>query len=347
VELARRYWLEVIQPIVEAELAASQLAVALIGHGSDVLGFDTRQSTDHGWGPRLLVFVPASDTRERAVRLDQRIDETIPDTFLGYPTRFPARDGDPARYQVRVTNLPSFFADNLGFDPTRSVTNRDWLATPSQLLRAVTGGAVFADGPGRLTQARRRLAWYPDDVWIYLLGCQWRRLDQEEPFVGRGHQVGDQLGATLIAARLVWDLMRLCFLIERQYAPYAKWLGTAFGRLDCAPRLAPLLGAAVAAPTWGEREQALATAFEHVAGLFNALGLVEPLEPRMRPFYQRPFRVLGSGRFADACLAVTPLRNLGPAGGIDQFVDSTDILADVQPRNRLRDGFWQKNAADD
>ena len=33
--------------------------------------------------------------------------------------------------------------------------------------------------------------------------------------------------------------MRLAFLMERQYAPYAKWLGPAFARLACAPRLTP------------------------------------------------------------------------------------------------------------
>ena len=35
--------------------------------------------------------------------------------------------------------------------------------------------------------------------------------------------------------------MKLCFLMERQYTPYIKWLGTAFKQLDCAHRLTPIL----------------------------------------------------------------------------------------------------------
>ena len=62
---------------------------------------------------------------------------------------------------------------------------------------------AFEDGPGDLTQVRRNLRWYPPEVWIYLLGCQWRRLAQEEPFVGRCGQVDDDLGSAIVAARLI------------------------------------------------------------------------------------------------------------------------------------------------
>jgi hypothetical protein len=50
----------------------------------------------------------------------------------------------------------------------------------------------------------------------------------------------------VLVARLVHDLMRLCFLLERRYAPYPKWLGTAFARLEVAATIGPLLAAALA-----------------------------------------------------------------------------------------------------
>ena len=143
----------------------------------------------------------------------------------------------------------------------------DWLATPQQLLLAVTAGAVFHDEPGTLTLVRRMLAWYPDDVWRYLLACQWRRVAQEEPFVGRTAESRRWARFAGSDRPLVRDLMRLCFLIERRYAPYSKWLGSAFAQLSIAPALSPYLEEAMAATTYEPREQALAAAYELVAEL--------------------------------------------------------------------------------
>ena len=330
IELSRRYWRDVVRPIVDDVAAGAPRAAALVGNGSDVLGFDTERSTDHGWGPRVFVFFgDAFPLDDRVREFTAAIDARLPGSFAGCPTRFAARDGAPVRHQVRLTTVARWFGSATSFDPRGEITAMDWLGAPTQLLREATAGAVFEDQSGELTRAREALRWYPDDVWLYLLACQWRRIDQEEPFVGRTGEVGDELGSAVLAARLVRDLMRLCFLIEREYAPYAKWLGTAFARLSCGPALVPMLRAALAADDWHAREDALVPAYEHVAQMFNALGIVEPQEPVVRGFYNRPFRVLGSGRFAEACMARTPLAALGWTGGIDQFVDSTDVLSDA------------------
>jgi hypothetical protein len=46
-----------------------------------------------------------------------------------------------------------------------------------------------------------RLGWYPDQVWRWLLACQWHRLAQEEAFVARTAEVGDDLGSVVTAGR--------------------------------------------------------------------------------------------------------------------------------------------------
>jgi hypothetical protein len=337
IELARRYWHHVVAPAIHELLPGVPRAAARMGAGSDVLGFDTDRSTDHGWGPRVIVFFDDGFdlSRDRRSELHKAIDARIPDSFLGYPTRFVASEGGPERHQVMLTTVGEWFTLSLGFDPRREISDADWLGVPSQLLAEATAGAVFEDKVGELTSARERLAWYPDDVWLYLLACQWRRIDQEEPFVGRTGEVGDDLGSAVVTARLVRDLMRLCFLIERRYAPYTKWLGTAFTRLDCGSTLAPLLSDALVATDWHAREAALVPAYEHVARMFNALGVTEPQQPAVRLFWNRPFRVLGSGRFVEACMAKTPLARLGYQGGIDQFADSTDVLSNPAAARRL------------
>jgi hypothetical protein len=339
-ELARAYWFDIVAPILDPQLAGSDRAAALISGGSDVLGFDTEQSTDHGWGPRVFVFLRDDVDRDVVRSLARELNDALPDTFRGYPTRFAARDDEPIRHQVSLTTVTELADTVLGFDPRSPITPQDWLKTPTQRLRSLTKGAVFEDGPGDLTEIRENLAWYPHDIWIYVLGCQWRRLAQEEPFVGRCGQVGDDLGSAIVTARLIRDLMRLCFLIEREYAPYSKWLGTAFSQLDCAPELVPTLIAALRASGWPERERHLTVAFETVAANFNALGVTSPIEPNIRPFYNRPFLVLDSDRFADACMAITPFRNLGFVGSIDQFVDSTDVLSYPSRVTQLAQSIW-------
>src|SRR6266516_540251 len=96
---------------------------------------------------------------------------------------------------MRCWALGGWLAGRLGFDPRGGVTVRDWLAAPWQRLGEVTAGAVFHDGTGGLTRARVALSWYPDDVWRYVLSCQWSRIAEEEAFGGRCAEAGDELGS--------------------------------------------------------------------------------------------------------------------------------------------------------
>jgi hypothetical protein len=320
--LARELYDEVIAPL----LGSTEHSAALIGSGSEVVGFDTERSTDHGWGPRLQVFVEPGSVAQ----VQTAIDSGLPDEFRGWPTRY-GWDEVPVAHHVEVASLGGWFRRRLGFDPLDGVSVRQWLSTPQQSLLEVTAGAVFHDPGGELGKARETLVWYPDDVWMWLLACQWRRLDQEEPFVGRAAEAGDELGSRVIAARLARDVMRLAFLLERRYAPYSKWLGSAFGRLESSGALASSLLDVLAARSYATREDALVRVVETLGARHNVLGLTRPVEATVRLFHARPFRVLGSARFVDACLervGDASLRSLPLVGAIDQFVDSSDVLGE-------------------
>jgi hypothetical protein len=321
-ELARAFYEDVVRDLVgDVEHSA-----ALLGYGSDVLGFDTERSTDHGWGPRVEVFVSSEG---EAAELIPKIDAGLPDEFRGWPTRY-GWDDVSVDHHIHVGPPGRWLEEALGFDARNGLKTWDWLTTPQQLLLEVTGGAVFHDGLGELEPLRRGLEWYPHDVWLWLLACQWRRIDQEEPFVGRTAEVGDELGSRVLAARLARDVMRLCFLLERRYAPYSKWFGSAFARLDGAAEVGTPLEEAIAATDAGAREDALVEAMQRVAERHNALGVTDAVEPTVRLFHDRPFRVLGSGRFVDACMARISdpwLRSLPLVGSLDQLSDSTDVLS--------------------
>lgn len=326
--LAEMFYAEVVAPILEKALAGVPYSAALIGWGSEVQGFDTLRSTDHSWGPRMQVFLGAEDFRERAGALDALLDRELPVEFRGYPVRFAFPADAPARHWVHVLDLQDFFIEHLGADPAILLSTSTWLMVPTQVLRELTGGSVFHDGLRRLRPYRQQLSWFPDDVWRYVLASQWMRLSQEEPFVGRCGEVGDDLGSAVVTARQVRDLMRLCLLMDRVYPPYSKWLGTAFAALPCAEALTPHLSDALSARDWQEREKHLSRAYETAAELHNNLGLTDPLEVTVRYFHDRPFRVLDAYRFTDALVATIrdpAIRALPPVGAIDQYVDNTDL----------------------
>ncbi|MCG2766853.1 MAG: DUF4037 domain-containing protein [Anaerolineae bacterium] len=351
---------EAVKPILATHFPGLPYSAALLRYGSDVLGFDTPQSRDHDWGPRLMLFLTEGDYETHCDRMDQVLRQELPPEIHGYSTDFGhhedgtalmvAADGGPgsrASLPARTINhgvmfftVRAFFKDVLRFDPDEELRAIDWLTLPEQCLRSVTSGRVFHDGLSQLEPIRARLRYYPQDVWLYLLAAQWRRISQEEPFMGRCGQVGDELGSRLVAARLVRDLMKLCFLMERQYTPYIKWLGTAFKQLDCARRLTPILMQVLDATSWQEREKPLVSAYELVAEMHNELGITDPLPVKASRFHNRPFLVIHADNFADAIRAAITSEEVRALpthlGAIDQFVDSTDVLSNPEWFNRFK-----------
>jgi hypothetical protein len=329
-QLAREFYAAVVRPLLGEQFPQLPYAAALVGPGSEVVGFDTQRSVDHDWGPRLQVFLTSRDAAQ-AGAVTATLADRLPESFGGYPVAFPVtrEPGGTARHRVEVADLGTWLTGRLGFDPQREVTLLDWLATPAQRLAEYTAGEVFHDGPGELTRVRARLAWYPRDVWLYLLACQWQRIGQEEAFPGRCAEAGDDLGSVIVTARLARDLMRLALLMHRRYPPYSKWLGTAFARIPGAAGLSASLTAALSAGDWVSREQHLCRAYEKAASWHNELGFTPPLDIRVRRFYERPYQVIDAVRFTEAlraAIADPRVRRLPLTGAIDQFTDSTDAM---------------------
>lgn len=368
-KLSEAFYHEAVLPILNANFPGLRHSAALIGYGSDVMGFDTPISRDHMWGPRVVLFLSEEGFDATRAAVMETLRHNLPVTFRGYSTHFGSPD--PRDNGVRVAEtvergpvdplifihtIADFWQSELGADPSRQPTAAEWLSFPQQQLIAVTAGKVFHDDLG-LEQARARFAYYPHDLWLYLLAAQWSLIAEIQAFPGRAYSAGDELGSRIIATRIADLLIHLCFLMEKRYAPYAKWTGTAFARLDCAPRMAPLLAGILAGQDYPTREPFLARAYTLAAEMHNALGVTPPLDPRTRTYaawhqlrnapdlpydYQgtRPHQVIFADRFTDALreairdpevLALPTNR-----GSVDQFlVESSMALFDADLRRRI------------
>lgn len=344
--LGELFYEQAARPLLEKQFPALAYSAAMLGWSSEILGYDDEESRDHNWGPRFQLFLAPEDYDARGTEIKETLARLLPRTFRGYSTNFraipgdapnvvliePAAAGEPVNHKIDLETFEGWWRHNMGRPPAGELTAADWLTFSEQKLLAFTSGRVFRDDLG-LEELRRRFGYYPEDVWLYLLACEWKYVAEEEAFVGRAGFVGDELGSALVASRIVRRLMRLCFLYERRYAPYSKWFGTAFSRLACGPELVPLMRAALAAADWREREQRLAAAYEAVARLHNDAGITEPIEPKVSP-HGRPYLVLHAERFGLAVVRRLEARGFPPAkfwvGSVNQFAANDDALTDAR-----------------
>lgn len=371
-DLSEAFYREAVRPILDAHFPRLSHAAGLIGYGSEVIGLDTPVSRDHMWGPRAVIFLLPGDFDTLKPQIHETLRQYLPVRFRGYSTHFGKQDNEgvrllreiergPVEHLVQIQTVEGFWQREIGFPASQIPSPADWLTFAEHKLLSLTAGRVFHDDLG-LEEARARFAYYPRDVWLYLLAAQWMLIAQEEAFIGRTAQVGDELGSRVLTGRMVSKLMRLCFLMEKRYAPYSKWFGMGFNRLACAAQMKPLLEGALAAADYPQREEFLAPAYRLVAEMHNALGITPPVDATLRTYSgwhlffagkpvtpeadTRPFRVLYASRFAEAIQAEIRdpqvLALLPNLGSVNQFMlESSDALQSVTFTRRLADDLRQ------
>jgi hypothetical protein len=336
-ELARQFHADVVQPLLARSMPRLRYAAGRLGSGSDVLGLDDAMSRDHDWGCRLTLLVDTPD-RDAVPQLSGLLERTLPESYRGFPVRFPVTWDTSPTHKVEVATVTGFTASRLGVDPAGDMPAVDWLVLTGQSVLEVTAGPIFVDRTAELARVRARLRWYPPDVERYVLAAGWQRLSQQMPMVGRTAVRGDELGSRLLSAQLAGDLMWLAFALSRQWPPYAKWRGTAFQALAIAADLAHPLAASATAPDWRDRESSLAGACEVLLSAQRARGLPAPGSAVTR-FWDRPFRTVDDA-IAGGLLAgiADPYVRRLPAGigSIEQWAGNVDVLASPARRQALR-----------
>ncbi|MEX2225895.1 MAG: hypothetical protein WEB52_05525 [Dehalococcoidia bacterium] len=85
-ELARAFYTEAVRPILREQLPCLEYAAALIGTGSEVLGFDSQRSTDHHWGPRVMLFASDEHAHKYGDDAREQLATRLPPSFRGVST---------------------------------------------------------------------------------------------------------------------------------------------------------------------------------------------------------------------------------------------------------------------
>lgn len=341
-DLCERFFFDIIKPLLDEHYPSLQYAACRLGSGSDVLGFDTVQSRDHDWGPKLDIFIENEIYIDELNRFfNKHLREKI---ICGYSTQFQPfieengqitllnvpNNQENTCHGIRIMIMKQFFIEYLNWTiEDGQPTYQDWLTFPSQHLLTIARGRVFHDSKNiNIKQIQSQLSYYPDDIWFYLIGCCWLRIGQEEHLMGRAGQAGDELGSTLIANRLIRDIMRLIFLLEKQFYPYAKWFGTAFHKFTKnGSDFESIFRQIQLASTWQEREKYFNIAYQRLAMITKEKFI--DINAEVSQFHNRPFQVINGGSIAEIIFSQIQndkIQQLPRIGSTDIFTDSTDAM---------------------
>jgi hypothetical protein len=322
-------------------------SAGLLGYGSDVLGYDDHISTDHMWGPRFYLFLDDCNIHIKNELMDY-FRNNLPYMYKGFSVNF--SKPDPSDNGVRhaeviksgsvspliwIYTIDDFIKEYLGTIPS---TDLEWLSMSEHRLLSFTSGKLFVDMLN-FADIRSKLLFYPQDIKLYLIASQWSVIAEEQAFVKRCSDRGDELGSKIICSRSAERLIRLCFLYNNKYAPYSKWFGTGFKQLSNDIKIYDEIEASILANTIQEREACIVRAQVLVANLHNDSNITEPLEIRVQKYHDRDIKVIFADKIAEKIkekISSPELRKYPLIGSMSQIGNFVTLYDNPLYQNRIQ-----------
>jgi len=319
-DLSESYFNECVFPIMKRYYPNLKFSAGLMTACSQMLGYDDIVSTDHGWAPGSMVFLNDNEFHMRDELADV-FEKNLPPEYKGYKTD-----------SIWLCTMDGVRKMYIGEMPKDDI---DWLTISEHRLLGLTAGRIFIDMLN-IQETRDKLSFYPQNVKLYLIASQWSIIGEEEAFVRRCAQVGDELGSRIVCARIAERLMRLCFLYKNKYAPYSKWFGTAFKQLSL-DNIHDEITAAISANTIAEREDHILNAQILVVELHNSCNITEPLEIKVWD-YGRGAKIISAGNFAAIArekITNPELKNCPLIGSVSQIGNMEYLYDNLELRDKI------------
>ena len=193
----------------------NDVSVALIGNGSEVLGFDDELSQDHNFWPRLTVL-ESPDSRTVVGSNDiPRIMSQLPESFAGYPV---PRSG---LYPSIQFHPQSEFISEHARVARYPFTTHDWLTVNEQLLLELTSATVFHDPKRSLCDALKAIEFWPESL-VPLLSLRALQRLSEVSGIPRSIRRSDTISTNFYFAQFSYFAIHFYHLLHRKYCPYPK-----------------------------------------------------------------------------------------------------------------------------
>lgn len=219
-QLSKQYYQTYGKPMLEQQFSQyiNEIAVGLVGEGSECFGYDDQQSQDHDFFPRFCLFVPEEIYPQIAEPL-QRAYDALPQEFIGYSRKNKLTEGRDG-----VFGITSFYNryTNCGAQPKDII---DWIKIPERFLATITNGEVFVDNKGEFTAARENFKrFYPRDAALKKLAARLAMMAQSGQYnYPRMANRSDYGACYLSQGEFVKNALSAIFILNRQYMPFYKW----------------------------------------------------------------------------------------------------------------------------
>ncbi len=301
------------------------------------------------WGPRFYMFLDKKDIGLKD-KIFQVLSENLPYTYEGYSVNFTEPDPNDCGVQhpqfitegkvnplVFIQTFDKYLIEQLGTSDLDNIKPFEWLAFSEHRLLSLVSGKLFVDGLN-CAEKISKIKQYPEDVKLYMIASCWNLISSEQAFVKRCGECGDEIGSQIICSRIVERLMRLCFLYKDTYAPYSKWFGTAFTKLDVDEKIKDTIQGALFAKDLKEREEKLVEAQALVADMHNDSRLTDFVDYKIESYFGRDIKVIFADKFVDATVKElkntvfenTPLiGTLSQFGGLSSFADEKEYYEQI------------------
>ena len=229
-EIARMYYEEYGRPMIHEKFPEyeGRIAVGMAGEGSECFGFDDSISRDHDFGPGFCMWLAKDDYKKIGKKLQKEYDK-LPKEFMGIRRLETAKAGK----RTGVFTVGKFYKKYLGIKRAPK-TEEEWLAVPESGLAHAVNGEVFADELGGFSFIRKKIKeYYPDKVWRCRIAQTAALMSQTGQYnYPRMLQRGDLVTASVYMSEFVKNTMQMLYLLNRQYAPYIKWMYKGLEKLE-------------------------------------------------------------------------------------------------------------------
>jgi len=228
--LCEAFYLEFGKPMIKEQFPEyeAEIAVGLVGHGSECFGFDDEFSKDHDFGPGFCMWLTDSLYDEIGERLEEAYQK-LPKVYRGIHRIEMPKSGK----RVGVFRIKDFYEGIIGTEDAPTTQNQ-WLFVEDYQLATATNGKVFRDDLGEFTRIRNNLlAYYPEAVRLKKIAREAALIAQSGQYnYSRMLKREEYVAAQIALTEFIKHAMAMIYLLNKKYAPFYKWMHRGLRELD-------------------------------------------------------------------------------------------------------------------